>query len=241
MGKTIIFLFIIILQITLSQEEPTPTVWKSFISVGYTGAVPNTVRDYYNSVVDSYRSKGIPIPTQRTFGTTAVLHGGILISQMEHLWIGCSAGYSYSPAFSNYKDFAGTLKINGTVNTYAVSLKIVATAATIGELPIKLTLQPGLSYVSLSINRDLKYTDGSNGYEQWKWSASSWGECLQATIGTSMPLGDFVIAVDGGYSGGLNMIGTETIESNSGNKSLPGFGDIGYSGFIALLTLEIKI
>lgn len=235
------FLCAAVLQISLSQNEQYPKVWKPFISVGYSNVVPSTVRDYYNSIVDSYKSKGIPIPIQRTFGTTAVLNGGILVSQFEHLRIGCSAGYSYSPAFSNYKDFSGTLKINGAVNTYTVSLKLEATMTTVGEFPINLTLQPGLSYVSLYINRDLKYIDATNGNEQWKWSASSWGECFQATIGTSIPIGEFVIAIDGGYTGGLNMIGSEKIESNSGNKSLSGFGDIGYSGVIAQLTLEMKI
>jgi hypothetical protein len=220
-----------------AQQSKAPTLWKVFISVGYADATSSNLNDYYNLIVDSYRSSGIPIPTQVPFGRTALVNGGFLFTRLEHVWIGLCAGFTYSPSYSNYEDYAGTLKINGLINSYEVSLKIKATVSKIGDFPVVVSAQPGVSYVTTSITQDLRLSNFSAQNYDLKWSSFAWGPFLLGSLGTSIDVGIFMISPDVGYKLSWNKI----YELGLGNQRIYGPWNIGPSGVLFLLSFEKQL
>ena len=198
-GSLCILLLLALLNTAESQQKRYPVLWRAFISIGYADATSGIVREYDDLIVNSYRSDGIPIPTQIPFGRTALINAGILFTQLKDIWFGFCVGYSYSPSYSNYKDYAGTLKINGSINSYELSLRIKASLDQIGDFPITVSVQPGIAHVASSITQELRISDLSVQHYDWNWSASTWGPFFQSTLGISIPVRNFIISLEGGY------------------------------------------
>ncbi len=232
-------LFITFCHEAFSQVEQTevPTRWKLFASVGYANTTSNNLNDYYNLIVDSYRLNGIPIPTQVPFGRTALVNAGFLVTRLESVWFGLCVGYAYSPAYSNYEDYAGTLKINGSISSYEVSLKIRANVATIGVFPVVISAQPGISYVTSSIEQHLRLSNVPELNYDLKWSSVAWGPFAQAMGGTSMMLGSFDMSLDVGYKFSWN----KTYALDFGNRKKYGPWNIGPSGILFLLSIDMQL
>ncbi len=121
------YIFFIIMTVLISSTNAQvpaikyPLLYKPFISIGYTNTSTNIATEYYNVILNAYRSEGIPVPTQISFGKTTILNGGVYFSRLTTIWIGVALGYAYTPAYSDYGDYAGTLKIDGKIEDYTIS------------------------------------------------------------------------------------------------------------------------
>jgi hypothetical protein len=237
----IIILLACLLQTASSQEDKYPMLWKTFVSIGYANAASSNVSEYYDLIVDSYRHNDIPILTQTPFGRTVLVNAGFLFTRLEDIWFGLSVGYSYSPAFSNYEDYAGTLKVNGSVNSFEISIKFQYIPEKIAGLPIIISAQPGISYASSSITQELRSNDFPELNYDSKWSTDAWGPCFQGTIGTSVPWGKLSILLEGGYRFSWNKVFEEKIESSAGNSKRYEALDIGQTGIVFLLTVNYEL
>lgn len=236
-----ILLTFLLHQILISQNIERPAKFKTYISIGYSNAASSNLMDYYNLILDYYHRIGIPIPTQMSFGKTIVLNTGILCTKFEDAWFGLSLGYLFSPAYSNYQDYAGTLKVNADINSFDILLNIQASLDSIGVFPINLHIQPGASYSSFSLIHELNYFDLPQYNYNSSWSVSEWGPCLQGSIGSSVQLNKFVISFEVGYRFSWNKIYELPVELRFVNYKLRDPYNIGLTGFIFLTSLEMTL
>jgi hypothetical protein len=170
-----------------------------FFSIGYTNTSTNLASEYYNVVLNAYRAEGIPIPTQIDFGKTTVLNGGIYISRLKTIWIGIALGYSFTPAYSNYGDYAGTLKVDGKIEDYTISFAGEGTVTKFFNVPIELFVQAGGSYSTAEIRQNLNLYDFPESNYDKKWLGKTWGFFIQPSFGTKIQLGSFFISPQVGY------------------------------------------
>ena len=174
-----------------------------FIGAGYWSA-PSDLNDFYAKVLAYYQQRGIPIPMQAHLSRSFLLEGEALYSRIPELQIGVSAGYQYSPAYSGYEDFAGTLRVDGSISSMVLSL--VVHWKVLGFLwgqPLIFTLEPGLIRSSASINVQSDFHDWPQSNEESRWAASAWGIQIRGLLGTSVPIGPFVVGMHAGYQKSL--------------------------------------
>jgi hypothetical protein len=237
----LVSLFLIVIQRGYSQDKAPYTSLPIFISAGYASQSPVYVREYYDEIVNSYRYEGIPIPTQLEFGRTAAANAGMFFGGIEEVRVGFSIGYSYTPAYSNYKDDVGTLKVNGSAASLEISFIGEITAVEIVKVPVHLNVQLGTCRNSASITQELRFFDFPwNNYDS-KWSASAWGVYSQFTVGVPVQLGNLTLGLEGGYRYSSCQVTDETIESSTGNYSTDDHWDIGQNGFIFLVSAEMNL
>ena len=232
-----VFLFVFIQNLyTQNKKNSYPLMLKTFITIGYSYSTPGNLEEYYDIVFDAYTSVGIQIPKQTEFGRTLMLNGGLLFSRLETISIGFSFGYLYSPAYAGYKDLCGTLKVNGFVNSYEIALKIKAQMTKIKNLPVFISVQPGVSYASAGITEELKYFDYPQSNFDRKWSTSVWGPSFQTTVGVPIQLEKYVISFEGGYRYSWNKAKDGSIEPQILKRI--GTLDFGQHGLVFLISLE---
>ncbi len=120
MKKSLIILAVslFLIQSVFPQQERALKSWKTFVSIGYGSTESSSFSGYYKSLIDGYRFSGVPINTQREFGPTILANTGFIFNLLENIGAGISFGYLYSPGYSNYKDYAGIVKINGSIRNY---------------------------------------------------------------------------------------------------------------------------
>jgi len=225
----------------VSQVKSPPTTYSLFVSGGYGNTTSANVSDYYNSIVDNYRAAGIPIQTQTSFGPTVIMNAAILFYLLEDIGAGVSFGYLYSPAFSNYQDYAGIMKIDGAVDAYEVSLKMRYTPVDFGKVSISLSPQIGVCHTQVQVTQEVKFNDFQDMNYNWKMTKKGWGPCLQGTVGGSMRLGEFTIALEAGYRYTGIQVDDQTEETNTGTKNVSQVMDIGLNGFYSLVTIGINL
>ncbi len=237
----VIPLLFFIIQTACSQDTASHLSSAVFFSAGYANESPVYVREYYDNVVEFYRDNGVPIPTQLDFGRTITADAGIYFKAIKGVRIGFSIGYSFSPAYSNYQDYAGTLKVNGSVNALEIAFRGQFTTVEIADVPIYLNIQLGVCQNSASITQELRFIDFPENNFDSKWSASAWGVCSQLTFGVPVRLGDFILVLEGGYRYSSCQVTGVTIESSTGNSSIDSHWDIGQDGFVFLASIEMNI
>ena len=186
-----------------SQHAEGDVHWWPFFSVAYWSA-DSDLNDYYKEILGFYRDNGIPIPTQTDFGKTLCINGGILMSRKSTIKIGVSFGYRYTPAYSSYADYAGTLKVNGSINSYEIVLVLKATMAEWWGFPVILSFEPGIGNMYATITEDLKYPGASQFNYVSKWTASGLGFQVRMMLGTSLRTGLFDVGLNAGYQASLN-------------------------------------
>ena len=236
-ARSLVLVFLSV-NIGASQEDSASTTrWYSYVSAGYAYAAPSIVREYYDLIVASYQAEGVPISTQTPFGRTIGGSAGVLYSRLKSISVGFSVAYWYSPAYSNYQDYAGTLKVNGSVSSLELSLKILHRFAMIGEFPLNVSVQPGIASSSASIIQDLQFLDSPDLMYHSKWSASKWGPCFQATLGTSLKLTQFTVALEVGYKFVWTIVSESTVESTAGNRMMHEPWNIGQEGVVVLASI----
>ena len=227
------FLLPLLLQGASAQTQPDkyPVRWNAFISVDYAGAVSGDIRNYYDGIVDLYRSEGIPIPTQTKFGTATGISAGVFLSRLKNIWAGISIGYSSSPAYSIYKDYSGTLKINGNITSAEILLNLKILLVKTNGFQADVKICPGVSFTTLKISREINYSmyPDKNLYKSWRDNA--WGPSCKAKFGISIPVSDFLISFEGGYMANLNNVPKDRVYKNTGMLTESGW-NIGMSGYI---------
>jgi len=194
-----IFLFLVLPHVAFSQEEKDSTYFYPFVSIGYPYVSMGDLKDYYNSIVDNYRSQGVPIQTQVGFGRTVVIGGGILYNWGKVTRLGLSLGYWYSPAYSGYEDYGGSLKVNGSLSDLDVCLMMQSTVEQIGRFPIDLEIRAGATRSSVLITQQVRYNDFPEDNTYSKFSETCWGPCFEITLGSRVQLGRVVVSLEGGY------------------------------------------
>jgi hypothetical protein len=217
-------LLFVFFQIASSRHKEYPTYFDLYFSVGYGNTVSSDVSDYYQSIIDSYRSLGIPIQTQTKFGPTAIGNIGFDFSKLKEISFGVCLGYSYSPAFSNYQDYSGTMKINGSVNSFDALLNVRFIPIYIDTYPCIINARVGCVYSSLKITKEIRFNNFSESNINWDMTTNGFGPEMEATIGTSKEIGSIYIAIEGGYKVSLVKIEQYNEElngvSNQNNKSM---------------------
>jgi hypothetical protein len=238
---TPIILIQLLFQLAFSQKTLPPTLWRTFLSVGYANAAPSDVRNYYHSILDFYQSNGVPIFAQTDFGRSLLVNTGILFSKLENIRAGISIGYIYSPAYANYKDYAGTFKVNGSVSSYELSLKMQATLDKLWDFPIIVGIRPGLNYSTATVTETLRFFDfPQNNYDS-KTYVYNWGPCFEVTFGTSVQIGPIIGSFESGYRITYVKIIKVPIKSNFGEFTHIVEWNIGQTGFVFLFSVGINL
>ncbi len=205
---------ILLMSQSFAQEYAATSYWRPFVSVGYWYA-PSDLNDYYSIILDYYRERGVPIPLQSKFGRTFCIDAGVVYSRIQPIEIGLSAGFRYAPAYSGYEDFAGVLKIDGSIATYAISFVMHDNLMSVWGRPLILTVEPGITYTNVSITDDLHFKNLSQFDEKLQWAGSTWGFQFRFLLGTAVPVGPFVASLHAGYQKGVARV-TEPATTDTG-------------------------
>ncbi|HVN48645.1 MAG TPA: hypothetical protein VMU30_07470, partial [Bacteroidota bacterium] len=181
-----IFLIFVFPRIAISKRKPDPPMtYDAYISVGYGSTVPSGVSDLYNSYINNYQSLGVPVQNQIKYGPTAILNSGLLFSIVDDIYLGMTFDYFYSPAYSNYQDSFGSLKINGTLQSYDITMKFRYVPDYIGKFPVMLNFQAGACHTYLSTMQEIQFTTLPINTNNLKMNCDGWGPTFQLTIGTA--------------------------------------------------------
>lgn len=202
---------------------------------------PEIFQPYYNGILEGYRSQGVPIATQIGFGRTAVVRTGFLYYPLEDIGAGISLGYSYSPAYSDYQDYGGSLKVDGSVSVFDISLIMQNTLAKIGDFPINLGFEVGDCHLSSSVVQEVRFNDFPGNNLDWKLSNGSWAPCLGVTLGSSTQFGKLIVSLGAGYRHTFNKLQDSTIETNGSSTDWPWNFNLGQSGFSLLLSFGTRL
>ena len=197
LSATPIFL-ILMMSTCFAQQRAASPEWQAFVGVGYWSA-PSDLNDYYSASLDFYRQHGVPIPMRSRFGRTFSLDGGLLYSRISTIQIGLSGGIRYSPAYSSYEDFAGALKVNGSIYSLVVSLVVHDKISELWGWPLILTVEPGLVHSSVAITAQSRFNGLPQFNDEIEWTGSAWGFQFRGLLGTSLPVGPFVAGMHIGY------------------------------------------
>ena len=236
-----LFSLLFVLETAHTQELNPVSLWFPFVSVGYGDIPPTAIADYYNTLVQYYRDQGIPIPTQTPFGNTIMANAGMLVRPSPGVSVGLSLGYLHSPAYSSYADNAGTLKVNGSLNTIEIMLVFEGPLVHLWDFPLLLRAEAGVLHASALIEEELKF-EGQPVYDfNSTWKASGWGAPFRITMGTSIPLGRFAATAHFGYQFSTTAVTNGKTESTAGNTANYSLIDIGQSGIVLLLGFGMSL
>jgi hypothetical protein len=224
-----------------AQGIKRPALWNAFVSVGYAYAAPDIVTDFYDLILHSYRNAGVPVSTGTPFGSALGVEGGIRVSSLETISVGVAAGYWYAPAYSSYRDYGGTLRVNGTSSAFEMALVVRARLAHVGGFPINITVQPGLVRSKFTITEDLQFVDLPAENYHAQWTGSAWGPCFQMTIGSSIAFGDWLVSLDGGYAFAWSNTHDISMVSTEGDRSRHDPWNIGQTGPLVLATIDLRL
>lgn len=213
------------------------TKWSVSIAAGYVDAFPNDVRMIFDGTISKYRAAGIPIAAQTPFSNTVYGSFGFLISRRENLWTGLSVGYYYTPAFAKYKDYSGTLDINGKIHTVDLSLVLKAIVWQYQDIPLFFTVQPGISRGTSAVKEELRFYSMPQFDRRWEWNTVSWGYTMQMMVGSMTTMGGISISLDGGYRFVWNKSDEETTVSNEGKDHFYLPLSIGQKGMVMMITM----
>jgi hypothetical protein len=193
--------FLLSLVVSPAAGQVADPRWHAEMAVGYWYA-QSDLNDFYSSVLDSYRQRGIPIKLQSKFGKTFSLDGGLLFSRIASVQIGVSAGFRYSPAYSGYEDFAGSLNVNGSISSLVIGLVMHGHMTDLWGYPIILTFEPAAIHSSVELTATTRFTSLPQYSNEIRWSGSSWGVQFRALLGTFVPVGPFLAGLHAGYQRG---------------------------------------
>ena len=225
---------------SFSQQYVASPYWQPFVAIGYWYG-PSDLNDYYSTVLDYYRASGIPVPLQMRFGRTFSIEAGLLFSRIAPIQVGVSVGFRFTPAYSDYEDFAGVLKIDGAMYTYSVSLGMSDILMNLWGLPLILTLEPGITRSSVAITNELRFSNQPQSNDTEEWDGHAWGFQFRFLLGTSVPVGPLMASLHVGYQKGVAAVTDGSTASNG--WMINGYGPIhlDQEGPIILIRIGIKL
>jgi PEGA domain len=182
-----------------AQDYIARSLWEPFITVGYENANVGDLGVFYNNVLDYYRGENVPISSQSNFGPTLHLGAGFLFSPMKPIWLGLAGSYYDSPAYANYRDYSGTLKVTGQLNCYQLDIIARGNLRSYLGLPLFASLRPGIALMYPNVTQDLVFTDSPKQTYLIQMKSPSWTITVEATVGASFPAGPFTMSIEGGY------------------------------------------
>jgi hypothetical protein len=198
----------------------------------------------YHHILQTYRDEGVPVSTQTDFGHTIELGGGTLYSPMESMWLGISVTYSYSPAFSDYQDYAGTLRINGSVKSAQLVFVGGYTLARVAGCPIRVLVKPGYSRFSAVITEDIQIPNSvQKGYNRSR-SSTTGGPYLEMTVGAWIPVGPLQLSVELGYRGifvGEMAYSLNTVPADPAAPNREIYWDVADNGFMLTTSIGLPL
>lgn len=127
--KRITFLSIIILlsgSLTAQVSSRHDSI-ASFIihaSAGYTTFALGDVRDFYNGVLEVYSESGLQVPTQKDYPGNVVFGISGMYNIPSVLRVGLGSQYTWTKAYSGYKDYAGLLEINSKISLLTIEVVV---------------------------------------------------------------------------------------------------------------------
>ena len=237
----IFFTFIITLiisQYIYSQNNVKHDSTMILCSVGYGISSFGQVNDYYNNIITQYKEEGIPIKKQYGFSRTAYLNLQLLYSPvLPPMWFGVSIGYSFSPAYANYKDFAGILRVNGKITCLDLSITARMKMAEIKDFPIYFSIRPGISHYILDITNSAEFIKYPQSNFSDKAKLTLWAPFIGVTFGTTIHFSHFILELDIGYQ--TMVIGNHdiTLQSSSGTITEIPLGNCYQYGLLTFISI----
>ncbi len=227
-----------------SQTYIGRNFWQPFISVQYGSMNFGDVGTMYHHILQTYRDEGVPVQIQTDFGRTVELGGGALYSPIQSMWLGVSVTYSYSPAFSDYRDFAGTLRINGSVRSTQLVFMGGYTLARVAGCPIRAFVKPGYSSFSAVITENLQIPSSAGTIYSRSRSTSTGGPYLEMTVGAWIPVGPLQLSVELGYRGvfiGQSAYSLETVPADPATPNSQVYWNVADSGFMLTTSIGLPL
>lgn len=204
-------------------------------STGYSYMNTGGISDYYKDLVTQHDNLGIKRTSHSNFGSTLIIGGQFLWTRVAPpIWIGASLGYTYTPAFSQFKDDTHTSDLKGKISSYHVSFSSRFALENFSKGQLFLALKPGIGYYSMKIQETSNFTNQPQSNRQT--TLSQWVPALEASLGFTIPFSRYFISYEAGYM--VNITGYQklNISSDSGDSFNISRGSCNQSGPVAVLS-----
>ncbi len=239
--KKILFFIIVLSQLVFPQTRRVSSAWDVYFAAGYGISNTSSLSGYYDYLCNFYIAHGIPLQTQTKFSKTAILNAGVMYGFLKDFSAGISLGYMHSPAYTNYEDDNGTLKINGSLNIFYISGMIRYTPYKIFGCPIILRSQVGICSASSNITGQIRFITYALYNEDWNVSLNDVGIFFQGSIGTSFKFGGFNLGLEAGYAYSYIKFLPEGVKTKLGVIADPRVVDNGPQTIILLASVGFQL
>ena len=170
---------------SFAGQAPPPSVLRVYSSLGYSQASFDEVKEYYVSIAPLWDISIAPrwFHAEFDMGRMYMIGVGVSVSRFKLLEAGFSVGYSYSRATGSMYNPAGTLYLDGSVNTFIVSVPVQINLVDLWDATVYTRVEPNLTYTSLSLPG--RFRDAQTPPSWYNTELSFAGLCLgaQASLG----------------------------------------------------------
>lgn len=230
-------------QISIAQVENKQSYTDLFFSIGSLNSDYSNIRNIYNDILEYYRYYGISIPKQTDFGKPLIVNAVIIFpSSIKSIQVGLGFDYCFSAAYSGYRDFSGSLQVNGSIKTYQIFLIIQFNILQTDFFSTFIRLKPGYVKSSVVITENLIYPEmpQMNYNSQTLISGSSM--CWESSIGLTIPVDFFLFSFDIGYQyAGVRNSEMSILSKNPVNRNKNLIDGIIQSGFVYFFSIGLGL
>lgn len=196
--------FVLLLQCTLAraQDRVADTSTSTFtvsLSLGFNTFALHDVRNFYNGLLEIYRTNGIPIPTQREYPGNLLVGVSVLYTIPSVADIGLGSRYTWTRAFSSYEDYAGSANVNGKISMVTLEGIIQRDLTPESIVEMYVGVRGGLVFGWSTFSQSIVFNDYPDQNVDILLSASGKGFSVEGFIGVKRRLSNVVLGVCTGY------------------------------------------
>jgi hypothetical protein len=196
--------FLLLLYCTSARaqvEEQTvgTTTFTVSTSLGFNTFALGDVRDFYSGLLEEFRANNIPIPTQREFPGNLIIGVDILYSIPSIADVGLGSRYTWTRAFSLYRDYSGTLDVNGKVAMLSLEGIIQRDITTEGIVDVYAGLRGGLVLGWSKFSQKSVFYDFPDQNSEILLSGNGKGYSVEGFMGIKRRVGNIAFGVSAGY------------------------------------------
>ncbi len=208
------------------------------LNIGFNTFAVGDVENLYQDILQTYRARNIPVPTQREFPGNVLLGIEVMYDIPALFNIGLASYYTWSRAFSRYEDFSGKLDVNSKVSLLALQAILQKDLVRKGSWHPFVDIRGGLAYGWLEFTEDIRFNELSELNGSSILSANGVGFVVEGYLGAKYLAMGFDISAQAGYRyGKITEPDAELKVDNQLQSSGKIALDINFSGLVVLLSV----
>lgn len=199
---SIVTVLLLLCTLAKGQDQLPATRTSTFnvsLSLGFNTFALGDVRNFYNGLLEIYRTNGIPIPTQREFPGNLLVGVSLLYSIPSVADIGLGSRYTWTRAFSSYDDYAGSADVNSKISMVTLEGIIQKEIAPESIVETYAGVRGGLVFGRTEFSQRIAFNDQPDQNIDILLSGTGKGYSVEGFIGVKRRLSNVVLGVCTGY------------------------------------------